>query len=385
MKHRSTIIVYEFHGTPADNFSRKNDSFMIKISFGTQELPADIQVVLHSHIYESIDRCSPKTPAGLRVILLPEQGASSDPNLPSPPPNYTLAVDSIGKLLEKVFGINNCPHIGPSFIEIPRSYQFYPPSYLTSMFVQYLQNHLAEKDTVRQSGVQSFESAEYMDVTYDAIAQSSVFSSVNAPNDPEPRMISFAFLHYRSESAFSPPTVHPTGLHLKLKVSIHGPVRPLPNDGAECTLNAYFTLPVALSIDKYQLLLENQQPLDSLSIERIGAISGETDLEAPACTQEKWGSRVLIEVDTKPGENRIELDVFWACRSEQWKKIVVNPFDRLHLGSDALFPEQVRHYYLSPAPHSGDGAWTSIDVPVLGLKNAKVIEIGTIGIGLEVL
>jgi len=221
---------------------------------------------------------------------------------------------------------------------------------------------------------------------------------------PEPTMFSFASRHHRSESTFSLVTARPTGLHPKLKLSIHGPVKPPPNDGGECTLNAYFTLPVALFIDKYQLSSDNQRLLDSLSIKRIKAISGETDLEAPVWTREKWGSRILVEVDTKKGENGIELElplhlrylepcynctttkvdfawpsVFWACRSEQWKKMAVNPFDRLHLGWEDLFPEQVMYYYLSPVPHGGgEGAWSSIDVPVLGLENAEMIKIGTV-------
>jgi len=90
--------------------------------------------------------------------------------------------DSICQLLEKVFGINNCWGFKSSFIEISGGYQFYSPLRSASTFVQYLQNHLSEKDTVRRSEVQSLESAEYIDVTYDAIAQTLVLSSVHAPN-----------------------------------------------------------------------------------------------------------------------------------------------------------------------------------------------------------
>ena len=59
--------------------------------------------------------------------------------------------------------------------------------------------------------------------------------------------------------------------------------------------------------------------------------------------------------------------------------MAVNPFDRLHLGWEDLFPEQVMYYHLSPAPHGGsEGTWSSIDVPVLGLENAEMIKIGTV-------
>ncbi|RPA98648.1 PIG-X-domain-containing protein [Choiromyces venosus 120613-1] len=459
MKQRSTFIVSESHGTLPENFSLKKDSFTIKalppsavredrVTFGVHELPAEIQDVLSScrevhlkftsgNIYESIDPYSSRTPAGLHVFLSPEQGASPD---------------SICQLLEKAFGVNDCRNFKLSFIGIPRSYQFYSPLRSASTFVQYLQNHLSEKDTVRRSEVKSLESAEYIDVTYNGIAQTLVLSSVHAPNqskwdgssianaktsgvelgvlgnitplaeegftlagfiaelgesdDFEPTMFSFASRHHRSESTFSLATALPTGLHPKLKLSIHGPVKPPSGEDNECTLNAYFTLPVALFIDKYQLSSDNQQLLDSLSIKRIKAISGETDLEAPVWTREKWGSRILVEVDTKNGENRIELllplhlrylepryngtitkvdfawpSVFWACRSEEWKKMTVNPFDRLHLGWEDLFPEQVMYYHLTPTPHEGsEGTWGSINVPVLELENAEMIKIGTVAV-----
>ncbi|CUS08202.1 unnamed protein product [Tuber aestivum] len=459
MKQRSTFIVSESHGTLPENFSLNEDSFIIKalppsavredrVTFGVHELPAEIRDVLSScreahlkftsgDVYESMDPYSSRTPAGLHMLLSPEQGASPD---------------SICQLLEKVFGVNGCRDFRSSFIEIPGSFQFYSPLRSASTFVGYLQNHLSEEDTVRRSEVQSLESAEYIDVTYDAISQTLVLSSVHAPKHPkwdgssivsaktsgvevgvlgniipmeeegltlagfiaelgesnglEPTMFSFASRHHRSESTFGLATAFPTGLHPKLKLSIHGPVKPPRSDGNGCTLNAYFTLPVALFIDKYQLSSDNQQLLDSLGIKQIRAISGETDLEAPVWTREKWGSRVLVEVDAKGGENGIELElplhlrylepryggttkkvdfawpsVFWACGSEQWKKMAVNPFDRLHLGWEDLFPEQVMYYHLSPMPHErSEGAWSSIDVPVLGLENAGMIKIGTVTI-----
>ncbi|PWW76670.1 PIG-X-domain-containing protein [Tuber magnatum] len=457
MKQRSTFIVSESHGTLPENFSLNKDSFIIKalppsavredrVTFGIHELPTEIRGALGScrevhlkltsgDIYESIDPYSSRTPAGLHMFLSPEQGTSPD---------------SICQLLEKVFGVNGCQDFKSSFIEIPGGYQFYSPLRSASTFVRYLQNHLSERDTVRRSEAQSLENAEYIDVTYDGIAQTLVLSSVHSPNhskwdgssitkaktsgvelgvlgniapmeeegltlagfiaelgesdDFEPTMFSFASRHHRSESTFSLATALPTGLHPRLKLSIHGPVKPPSSYDNECTLNAYFTLPVTLFIDKYQLSSDNQQLLDSLNIKRVKAISGETDLEAPVWTREKWGSRVLVEVDTKKGENGIELElplhlrylepqyndttrkvdfawpsVFWACRSEQWKKMAVSPFDRLHLGWEDLFPERVMYYHLSPTPHErSEGTWGSIDVPVLGLENAKMIKIGTV-------
>jgi len=100
-------------------------------------------------------------------------------------------------------------------------------------------------------------------------------------------MFSFASGHYRSESTFSPAIVRLKGLYPKLKLPIHGPVKPPPNYGGECTLHAYIILLVALSVDKYLLSPENQRVLGSLSIERIKAISGDTDLEAPDLTRQK--------------------------------------------------------------------------------------------------
>jgi len=112
MKQRSTFVVSESHGTLPENFSLKNDTFIIKalppsalredrVTFGVHELPAEIQGVLSScrevhlkltsgDIYESIDPYSSRTPAGLHVFLSPEQGASPYANLPL---GYVLHTD----------------------------------------------------------------------------------------------------------------------------------------------------------------------------------------------------------------------------------------------------------------------------------------------------
>ena len=214
-------------------------------------------------------------------------------------------------------------------------------------------------------------------------------------------MIQFPSRHHRSISSFRLTTTPPTGLHPKLELSIPGKlVSPL--DYGDCTLNAYFTLPRALFVDKYQLSADNQQLLDSLGIKRLRAVSGETDLEAPAWTRDKWGSRVLIELDIEKGDgikiglplhlryleprlqgppSRVEFawpSVFWACRSNEWSRMGINPFDRVHLGWEDLFPEQVMFYHLTPdVPDGGEGTWSSIEVPVLGLESAVIVKVGT--------
>lgn len=191
----------------------------------------------------------------------------------------------------------------------------------------------------------------------------------------------------------------PAGLHPKLIVAIEEPIRP-PQE--ECTLNAYYTLPRTLFVDKYQLSSANPQLLESLNIQRLRDIQGEVDLEAPAWANDLWGSSILIEVDTRrheAGEGlKMELpvhtryqeprnatsaktefalpSVFWACKSEDWAGRSKNPFNRVRLGWEHLFPEQTMFYHLSPA----EDGWKSLDVPVMNVEYAEVVKLGTVGV-----
>jgi hypothetical protein len=212
-------------------------------------------------------------------------------------------------------------------------------------------------------------------------------------------MFSVPSRHHRSLATYTLTTPPPTGLHPKLQLDI-SPPRHLKSPGEECTLNAYFNLPRALFVDQYQLSISNPQLLESLNIKRLRNVTGETDLEAPVWAVSRWGSSVLVEVDTERSTEsglKVELplhlryleprngtdeaevrfalpSVFWACRSEEWSVMGNNPFDRVHLGWEHLFPEQTMYYHLSPA----EDAWKTVKVPILDLRHAMIIKVGTV-------
>lgn len=220
-------------------------------------------------------------------------------------------------------------------------------------------------------------------------------------------MFSFPSRHHRAQSDFTLTTNTPTGLHPTLRLTIPGPPAP-PREDAGCTLNAYFTLPAPVFVDKYQLST-NANSLERLGLRRLRDVTGSTDLEAPeySLPAPEWGSRVLIELSTegfdgepleaelplhtrymRPGDNSTAASVtipwpsvFWACNSDIKKEPGANPFDRTGLGWEDLFPENAVYYHLSPVPVAGEranGSWAKIQVPVLDSANAGVIQMGTV-------
>lgn len=228
----------------------------------------------------------------------------------------------------------------------------------------------------------------------------STLTHRNSQRSLEPVLFTFASRHFQFPASYSLTTVKPTGLHPKLQLSISHSLKAPSKD---CTLNAYFTLPLGLFVDKYQLSSTNPQLLESLNIKRLRSFSGETDLEAPVWGSNLWGSTVLVEVDhlrstekaglsvdlplhlryLEPRYNSSESEVrfalpsvFWACHSEEWSKMRASPFDRSRLGWEHLFPEQTMYYHLSPA----EDAWKSVEVPVLDLKHAMMVKIGTVAV-----
>lgn len=223
-------------------------------------------------------------------------------------------------------------------------------------------------------------------------------------------MFSFPSRHHRDPSTFSL-TNTPTGLHPSLYLHLTGPLTP-PREDGDCTLNAYFTLPPSLFVDKYHLSPTNPHLLRSLNIRRLRDVTGNTDLEAPAYNVQEWGGRVLVEIDTdndiskgievglplhlrylRPAVNASSTEVrfawpsvFWACKSDKWRKMSSSPFDRVALGWEDLFPEQVMYYHLSPVPEPGvdNGTWGRIEAPVLDRGNEGVIKtwtVAAVGIG----
>ena len=71
--------------------------------------------------------------------------------------------------------------------------------------------------------------------------------------------------------------------------------------------------------------------------------------------------------------------VFWACRADEGEKHALNPFDRRHLGYEALFGPKTRFMHVKPA--SGvDRLVETIDVPVLDTRMVGWVEGGTVAV-----
>ncbi|KAH7087545.1 PIG-X [Paraphoma chrysanthemicola] len=205
---------------------------------------------------------------------------------------------------------------------------------------------------------------------------------------------------------------HPTGLHPTLTITF--PSQHLEPPNPSCKLHTHLTLPSYLFIDKYQFT--DPLFLASKSLVSLRSLAGATDLEAPDWVIKEWGSAALFEIahpnpsDTaasasgdwnisiplhlrylpaaKTSHTRVPVPwpvVFWACRADEGAKMAANPFDRVHLGYEALFGPKTRFMHVQPAAqgavHGKAGAelveW--IDVPVLDLRKTGWVEMGTVG------
>ncbi|KAA8904545.1 PIG-X [Sphaerosporella brunnea] len=453
MKQRTTYLVSSPEYTHPDNFELSPESLHIKtlhaaredrLTIGYNELPPELWNVLKQcnevfirwstgKPYESVDPFGSRVPAGLHVFLKPQREAL---------PFHHRS--SICTLLNDAFGLNKdeCKGFEESFVEIPGGYQFYSPLKSIEQFESFVEKLLCKTDYCR-ARVAPLGSADYIDLKYDAVSQTlvanSFWSRPEQPwqetvksveghknievgvlgNDPpiapesltmggvlhvvakddklEPVMFTFPSRHHRSLGSFTLTTPLPTGLHPKLELAISPSGSPLKPPSEDCTLNAYFTLPKALFVDKYQLSTANPQLLKSLNLKRLRNVSGETDLEAPVWGVTRWGSSILVELDEagstfelplhlrylepRNGTDQAQVSfaspsVFWACKSEEWSMMSNNPFDRSHLGWEHLFPEQTMYYHLSPA--TGEEAWKTVDVPVLDLRYAGIVKVGTV-------
>ncbi|KAH9860093.1 hypothetical protein IAQ61_011877 [Plenodomus lingam] len=224
---------------------------------------------------------------------------------------------------------------------------------------------------------------------------------------------------------------HPTGLHPTLLLTFPKPHLSPPNPS--CKLHTHLTLPSYLFIDKYQF--SDALFLASKNLRRLHSLAGATDLEAPDWVVPQWGSAALFQLGL-PGDDghdhnhnhnrhnnshnnnntdthtisiplhlrylpaapsshtRLPLPwppVFWACRADEGAKMSANPFDRVHLGYEALFGPKTRFMHVQPG---GAGAvlgrqdkevlgrgdlveW--IEVPVLDTRGAGWVEGVTVG------
>ncbi|KAF2854348.1 PIG-X-domain-containing protein [Plenodomus tracheiphilus IPT5] len=214
---------------------------------------------------------------------------------------------------------------------------------------------------------------------------------------------------------------HPTGLHPTLILSF--PHQHLTPPNPSCKLHTHLTLPSYLFIDKYQF--NDPLFLSSKNLVSLRSLAGATDLEAPDWVVNTWGSAALSQLahpkakspttQAQDGNAKWNISiplhlrylpanptthtrvpvpwpvVFWACRADEGAKMSANPFDRVHLGYEALFGPKTRFMHVQPAPglnvtgadaglgmEKGLVEW--IDVPVLDTRRTGWVEGGTVGL-----
>lgn len=234
---------------------------------------------------------------------------------------------------------------------------------------------------------------------------------------PAPTLFSFPARHHPLplSQTFTAAFLLPTGLHPTLQLDITSSSTPPLDDGA-CALHAHLTLPRTLFVDKYQLA--DPLFLASKNLAALHYITSAVDLEAPAYTLSQWGSSVLLSLSPPssssaaaaepeswtsqipmhlrylpPASNASGLAavsipypvLFWACTADEETKFAGNPFDRVHLGYDALFGPKTLFYHFSPSAPStgGEGVGgeeaearlvSHLSVPVLDLDRSGYVE-----------
>lgn len=208
-----------------------------------------------------------------------------------------------------------------------------------------------------------------------------------------------------ARSSYNATFLHPTGLHPKLHLTLSRRNLQPPRD--TCALHAYWTLPSALFIDRYQF--SDALSLASQNLVALRSLSGEEDLEAPDWVIERWGSAALFElahplapIDDEsdfvvtipahlrylpgprlptdlPDQATLEVPwptVFWACEAEEGLKMSNNPFDRINLGFDGLFGPKTMFYHIPPAS-GAERLVAEVRVPVLSSESAGYVRFGT--------
>ncbi|KAF1851018.1 PIG-X-domain-containing protein [Cucurbitaria berberidis CBS 394.84] len=278
---------------------------------------------------------------------------------------------------------------------------------------------LPKKDSTVEIGVLSHEpNSDPEDVQFGGF-----LTVLGQDSAPKPARFQTPTRHYpliqSSSSTTATPKLHPltyttsfsqpTGLHPTLILSL--PKEHLAPPNPSCKLHTHLTLPSYLFIDKYQF--NDALFLQSKNLKRLRSIAGATDLEAPDWVINQWGSAALFELahpppsteqkDTASASWNVSIPlhlrylpaspssharvpvpwpvVFWACRADEGAKMAANPFDRVHLGYEALFGPRTRFMHVEP---SGQGNGTRqlvewIDVPVLDTTKTGWVEAGTVG------
>lgn len=231
------------------------------------------------------------------------------------------------------------------------------------------------------------------------IGMSGILTVLGESKTPSPTLFSFPSRHRASEGRFSSRFLSPTGLHPTLQLSMSSNASP----GEECRPYTYLTLPKAIFADRYQLDDDLFLASKGLAASRYSSLP--VDLEAPAYATTTWGSNVLLELASPPttseawtaevplhlrylqrsstGEQEISIPypvVFWACPTDGDVDFANNPFDRTHVGYDALFPKDTTFWHVEAEPVEGSRLVNMVNVPVLKTGNEDLIRQGTFAV-----
>ncbi|KXJ97508.1 PIG-X protein [Microdochium bolleyi] len=216
---------------------------------------------------------------------------------------------------------------------------------------------------------------------------------------PNPTLFAFPARHKAAQSSFSSRFLSPAGLHPSLQLSISSAKPPL--DDQTCAMFAHLTLPRTIFGDRYQL--QDDLFMASKNLTALRHMSGPVDLEAPDYVMKLWGSSALLELKPpaikadQPWTAEVPLHLrylspasggyetisvpypalFWACEAEQGINFANSPFDRPHVGYDALFSSETLFWHVEPKPESGNMLTNDIEVPVLDIEKAAWVNLGT--------
>ncbi|SPQ22747.1 cf84747d-741a-42ae-bc1e-aa6b35c16ff7 [Thermothielavioides terrestris] len=254
---------------------------------------------------------------------------------------------------------------------------------------------------------------------------SGLLTVLGQDSKPSPTMFAFASRHRDAESSFSAQFLSPTGLHptLQLRLDSRKPPSSSPSpdvqdaDDADsrCAPYAYLTLPRTIFADKYQL--SDPLFLASKNLTALRYTTQPVDLEAPEYVTPQWGSAVLVQLsppsELQPrgkqeqeqkqeqhperwtaeiplhlrylapapgGYSTIRVPypaVFWACEADEGAEFPPSPFEKAHLGYDALFSPRTVFWHVEPRPAEGQLLVSSLTVPVLDTDKAGWVNAGT--------
>ncbi|MCJ1382925.1 protease B nonderepressible form [Xylographa soralifera] len=375
MRERITFV----HGAEDDfdpsQLEVHNDSLYIKslkaaredrITFSIEELPQEIWRVLKQchelHIrwtsslpYASVSPFNARVSPGFHLFYTPQRNRPDDLLCP---------------LLQKLFGEDlKCVSPEKTFTALPvtserftssATFQYYQLLPSLQQLVTYIRAKIcATLGDTCYTMADSLDSANYVDIDFDAISQVLSISTFRRepldkigwaerfnnfggavkvevgvlasekPTEPEElslggfltivgeddkpsRWSGRATRHHKNSMAslsqYGVSFLSPTGLHPMLRLKFASSNTEPPSDN--CALHTYLTLPSTLFPDKYQL--SSPLFLASKNLRSVRSVSGETDLEAPDWAVEKWGSAMLIELAPRNTESFAAQDSWHA-------------------------------------------------------------------------